>query len=460
MKKTGLVNLLIFIFTLATFSSAQSVEDLNKIQFARGLFEDGMYEMARREFLEISASSYPEMQSEADFMQAECLFQMKNYPLSYKEFQKVYVGNPMAEVKKASLKRMADSSFQMSQWENAVSLYESYIRKYGGDEEVLFYLAEGLFNRKKYEDAVESYQRLLKTFPDSSYKDYALYSLGYACLHQGRFEASAEYFSSVSKPDLIMESRFYEGTALMKFGKLTDAAVKFQELKHAYPASAWAAKSDLKTVEILIIQKEFDSAEKILKPLLGRKNFNAAANYLMGQIFYNRGQFAEAALYYGEVFPASDWAEKSLFSLGWCHLNLKDYRTARKKFAELILKYSKTPYFAKAQFLMGHCYFFEENFREAEKAYGRLIEAFPLSDEVAEALYWRGLSLMKIEEWKSASEMFAKITQKFGDSEFLGKAFLNRGLCLDRQNKTEEAISVFKEGLGRGFSPSDSAMFT
>ncbi|MFH1352020.1 MAG: tetratricopeptide repeat protein [bacterium] len=450
-------------FGLTAFIFAQSVEDLNKMQFARGLFEDGMYEMSRREFLKISAYQgggqvASEMQSEADFMQAECLFRMKNYPLAYSEFQRVYLENPLQEVKKSALKRMADASFQMSQWDAAEALYKEHIRKYGVSEEVLFYLSECLFSRKEYDAASLHYLRLLEKFPESSYKDYAFYSLGYSGIHQGKFAKAAEYFSSVSNADLVKESRFYEGVAMLKSGKLDAAAEKFQEVKKAYPLTEWAVKADLKAAEIFIIQKKFDRAEQILRPLIGKENFSAHANYLMGQVFYNRDRFAEAALYYGEVydkFPSSEWAEKSLFSLGWCYLNLKDYGTARKKFAELILKYSKTPYFAKAQFLIGHCYFFEENFSEAEKAYGLLTEAFPLSDEVTEAMYWRAVSLMKIEEWERASGMFEKIVRKAGDFEFLGKAFLNRGLCLEKENRTEDAIKVFKEGLGRNFPAVD-----
>jgi len=462
-NKTRLPAVFFIFLGLSSFIFAQSVEDLNKMQFARGLFEDGMYEMSRQEFLKISAyqgegRAASGMQDEADFMQAECLFRMKNYPLAYSEFQRVYLENPLRDVKKSALKRMADSSFQMSQWETAGALYKEYIRKYGVSEEVLFYLSESLFSRKEYDAASSHYLRLLEKFPASPYKDYAFYSLGYSSLHQKKFAEAAKYFSSVSKVDLIKESRFYEGVALLKAGKLDDAAKKFQELKKAYSSTEWAVKADLKTAEIFIIQKKFDAAEKILSQAISKKKFSAQANYLMGQVFYNSARFAEAALYYGEVyekFPSSEWAEKSLFSLGWCHLNLKDYGTARKKFAELILKYSKTSYFAKAQFLIGHCYFFEGNFSAAEKAYGLLIDAFPLSAELTEAEYWRAVSLMKIEDWPRASGMFEKIVRKHGDFELLAKAFLNWGLCLDRENKTEKAMKVFKEGLGRNFPPVD-----
>jgi len=67
--------------------SGNDIETLNKLQFANGLFRDGMYEMARKQFLEISGSSYPGIGDETSFMQAECLFRKKNFPRALQEFE-------------------------------------------------------------------------------------------------------------------------------------------------------------------------------------------------------------------------------------------------------------------------------------------------------------------------------------------------------------------------------------
>jgi len=47
------------LICLAGIINGSDIETLNKLQFANGLFRDGMYEIARKQFVEISGSSYP-----------------------------------------------------------------------------------------------------------------------------------------------------------------------------------------------------------------------------------------------------------------------------------------------------------------------------------------------------------------------------------------------------------------
>ena len=446
-RRTLLLTALIFFYG---FLYAQDIETLNKIQFANGLFNDGMYEVARRQFLEISSSAYPEIRSEASFMQAECLFQMKNFPLSYEEFNKVYSSESSPQIKKKSLIRMADSSYSMSQWGNAASLYGKYIEIYGETEDALFYLAQCLSMAGKYEESEKYYIKLLAKYPGGRFMPHASYSLGYAFMQTRNYKESLKYFSSVPEGILKAESMFYEGFALLKLEDYDGAVSAFGKIGEKYPASDWSQKAALKKAEVLIIQNKYDEAEKLIMPLEKNKLTGAWANYLAGQILYKKGNFAQAAVYYkrtSDNFPKTEWAEKSMFSFGWCFLNLKDYRKAGQSFAELILKYSKTSYFPRAQLLIGHCYFFEKNYESAQAAYNRLLQAFPMNEFVPEAVFWRGLAAMKTGDFALARKMFERIINKFGNSEFLARSFLNLGITLSNQNKITEAVSVLKEGL-------------
>ncbi|MCD6310905.1 MAG: tetratricopeptide repeat protein, partial [Elusimicrobia bacterium] len=439
--------------------NGSDMETLNKLQFANGLFRDGMYEMARKQFLEISGSSYPDIGGEAAFMQAECLFQMKNYPLAHGEFEKALSSSFTREVKKKALSRMADSAYRMGRFSEAAGLYSRFIGKHGENEEALFYLAQSFSELKKYDESVKYYKKLLETYPVSLYRDYAMYSAGYACFKTGQYNRAAAFFAGVSDGKIKAESLFYEGLSCIESSNVTAALARFDTIIKTFPAGIWASKAALKKAEIFIREKKFEEAEKNLGTL--RKNAGAPAAaqafYLTGQMYYAKKSFAQAGVYYrncADNYPKTEWAEKSLFSTGWCYVHLKDYRRGRKAFAELILKHSKTAYFPKAQFLIGHCYFFDGDYGHAAEAYGRVVSAFPGDALAGEALYWQGVSLLKAGRFEESVPVFREVIKR-GEEKFLPRAYLGLGKSLSLSGDFGGAANALEKGFSVKGSPAE-----
>jgi len=436
---------LFFIFFLLNLLNAQTLELLNKAKFAQGLFEDGLYETARKEFLELSqtTSIYHE---EANFMQAECLYQMKNWPLALREFERVFKTSLDEKVKEKALKRIGDTYYKMEKFLPAQKTYIQYLEKYGTNEDVLFFLAQSLYNLKEFEEALKYFEELLKKFPQTKYRNYAFYTAGHCLLSLQKFKKAQEFFSSVYKSSFDDEARFWEGVSFLKQGDYKEAQKKFEDVGKMSPGSGISKEAQLKIAEILILKKNYSQAQEIIKKFLGNPQKSAFANYLMGQVFYMKGDFAQAGIFYKKVFekfPKSEWAQKSLFSLGWCYLNLKKYLEARKSFAELILKYPNTEFFPRAQFLIAHCYYFEGKFLDAAQSYEMFIKAFPKSVLVEEALYWQGISYLRAKKYEEAEKSLSEFVKKFKNSKFLQKAILNVGIALEEQNKFEEAIKIY-----------------
>jgi len=440
-----MIRKLFFIFFCLNLLNAQTLELLNKAKFAQGLFEDGLYETARKEFLELSrtTSIYSE---EANFMQAECLYQMKNWPLALKEFERVFKTATDEKVKEKAFKRMGDTYYKMGKFLSARKTYIQYLKKYGAKEDVLFFLAQSLYNLKEFEEALKYFEELLKKFPETKYRNYAFYTAGQCLFSLQKFEKARRFFSSVYKSSFDDEAKFWEGVSLLKQGNYNEAQKKFEDVEKISPGSGISKEARLKIAEILILKKNYSQAEEIIKQFLGDRQKSAFANYLMGQIFYMKGNFAQAGIFYKKVFekfPKTQWAQKSLFSLGWCYLNLKKYLKARKSFAELILKYPDSEFFPRAQFLIAHCYYFEGKFLDAAQSYEMLIKAFPKNVLVEEALYWQGISYLRAKKYERAEKSLKKFVEKFKNSKFSQKAILNLGIALEEQNKFKEAIKVY-----------------
>ena len=431
--------------------SGNDIETLNKLQFANGLFRDGMYEMARKQFLEISGSSYPGIGDETSFMQAECLFRMKNFPRALQEFEKTHAASFSADVKQKSLSRMGDCAYHMKRYGEAADIYAGFIKSYGDDEDALFYLAQSLSELKKYGESLKHYNKLLEKYPDSEYREYAMYSAGYACFKTGDYAKASVFFAGVTDRKIKAESLFYQGLSHIYSSDMPSALSSFDSITDGFKDSPWAAKAVLKKAEILIKDGKFDEAEKILEPLRGATGLTAAeALYLTGQIFYNKKSFAQAAIYYrtcADNHRGSEWAEKSLFSLGWSYMHLQDYQRGRKAFAELILKHSKTPYFPKAQFLIGHCYFFERDYDSAADSYGRVVSAFPGDEHAADAHYWQAASLLKAGRFKEAVSVFREVTARGEASGFLPRAYLGLGKSLSLLGDYSGAALELEKGL-------------
>lgn len=86
------------------------------------------------------------------------------------------------------------------------------------------------------------------------------------------------------------------------------------------------------------------------------------------------------------IFPSSDWVDKSLVGAGTALEWQGEYDKAYEAFSEVKIRFASSPLAARAQFEMGICLLYGEHFLDAATDFQQVIDGFPQSEFATKAL--------------------------------------------------------------------------
>jgi outer membrane protein assembly factor BamD len=174
-------------------------------------------------------------------------------------------------------------------------------------EKAQFYLAESYFFLKEYILAVEEYEKLIRSFPQSSFVDDASYKIG-MCYYE-------------LAPGYALDQEY-----------TLKAISRFQQFVEDYP------DSDLR--------QEVEKRSMECRTKLAKKEFKA------GELYRKTSYYSAAIISFDAVLEKyydTEYADGALYWKGECHRRLKKWAEAEKSFQELTTKYAQSKWIHKAE---------------------------------------------------------------------------------------------------------------
>ncbi|BAZ38053.1 TPR repeat-containing protein [Calothrix sp. NIES-4101] len=271
--------------------------------------------------------------------------------------------------------------------------------------ESLFYFGNALTDLGRYEDAVASYNEVLKFSP---YSHEAWYNQGITLGKLGRFEdAVASYDKAVKiQPDYYQPWN-NRGTTLAKLGRLEEAITSYNE--------ALKFKADYQ------------------------------AFYNRGNALANLGRYEEAIAAYDEAVKIQPDYQEAFYNRGYALANLGRYEEAIAAY-DKALKF-KADY--QAFYNRGYALANLGRYEEAIAAYDKAVKIQPDDDGA-----WnnRGTTLAKLGRYEEAVTSFHEALQFKPDDH---QTWYNRGNALANLGRYEEAITSYDQALQ--FKPDEHA---
>jgi len=190
-----------------------------------------------------------------------------------------------------------------------------------------------------YEDAIQTFQKLIQEYPDSPWKEYAFYWMGEARFHQGRMDEAFSYFEKAAVEYIGNE---YYAHALYACGWIQFRKGAFEE-GHRFFHRVYEKSPDHSITQSCLFWSAYclyhlgRHAEAIreLETLAQRYPsgiWRPEAEYLMGVNEFRLKKFNEAAsLFKGflKMFPHHPLEESARYALGWSLISLGDYAEGR-----------------------------------------------------------------------------------------------------------------------------------
>jgi len=298
------------------------------------------------------------------------------------------------------------------------AIIRDYDRYFSNWDAVTFYRAESFYARQLYPSAYESYEELLRSYPNSKFFGLTLLRLmtiAHTLKWEQPFFASYHRLDSLAlargnalAPRLVERARYLAGYYNLNLEKYSDAdaALSLIPPPSRYHFAAQYLRGIAQThlgnlsAAFLHFQYVAETGSGFKEPIAGLALANPTNTLIqnnammrLGFIYYQRGEFENAIRYFEKVSRGAENYDQALIGLSWAYLKQGDLERTMAAAGSVLGNYLSSNYQYEAMVLSAHCQRLLEQpesaldeFRYVTNAYGVLDLAKGYHDERAQIL--------------------------------------------------------------------------
>ncbi|HEY5593529.1 MAG TPA: tetratricopeptide repeat protein, partial [Nitrospiria bacterium] len=308
------------------------------------------------------------------------------------------------------------------------------------EEYGLFYAADGQARRGEFAQAVRTYDRLLRKFPESALAAQASYQKAAALVQAGDCQtALAEWNGFVA--------RFPEDDNTSKaLLQSADCAMKLKDSAKAVGAllQVWFYYAD--SPEAPVARKNLDrlgaSGVKIPEP-------PSEAQYQRGRILFDAARYAEAVDEFKAVLAVGEPANRDDIEskLGEAHIQLKQYDEAKRLLTEQAGRTGRPDLSTNALFWLGRLAIRQGEEGRLLEIERQLAERFPTSPERAKLLFMIGDFYEYRNQTERAIETYRRVIEESPADPSAVDAVWRLGWIAYKARRYGDAIKLFEDDL-------------
>ena len=344
-------------------------------------FEDAL--IGFKEFYESQGASATAEFENIDYNLGYTYFKLKQYPQAAKHFETYSKKENIEDARKSdTYLRLGDSHFISSKYWPAMEAYNLAIQQNGADADYAHYqkaISYGFVN--KQDKKIDDLEMFLKTYPRSTYRDDAMFSLGDVYISENKTEKGIEAYDRLIRD---MPRSSYVPKALLKQGLVyynanngDKALSKFKKVVAEYPGTDEAIQA-VNTARLIYVDlgrtEEYASWVKGLSFIdvtdadLDNTSFEAAEK----QFLENKESAAISGFEkYLEEFPNGLHALKSHFYAGQLYFKKGNKDKATPHY-EYVLQQDRTEFTEQALARLSQIYLENRNYNKAIPVLERL----------------------------------------------------------------------------------------
>lgn len=211
--------------------------------------------------------------------------------------------------------------------------------------------------RKQYDSYIQSFLEQAYFRAEEPTKSKLSFYLGYLLLHKGDHFSSLKYFNNVIGEDGVLGKADLYKAQMMRPERINE----LENFIKSYPSSKnfdYVQKSfiedNLAQGEELVLRGYLDSAERFFQKIITYFPDTAEgdkAQIKIAEVYYQKQNYDQAKRFLHEVLKNENnfYDPDALFELGKISFELDEQELALGYFRNLIEKYPRSPYIAKAQ---------------------------------------------------------------------------------------------------------------
>ncbi len=230
----------------------------------------------------------------------------------------------------------------------AISVYIWGKQYIGSRVEKDFYLAKSLFKEGKYGEAVNKFDKVIKSNPQGTFAPESQYHIGSAYKNLKMLEEARQAYSLLTSQYAASEwaddAQLEIGYILIAQEKLDLALQELQKLSEEHPFSEETGKALYEAGKIYLSQKKYSQALQNFQAVIeGYAKIADKAQLGKADSLRAREEWIKAIEAYLNAlnhYPQSKIVEEMkgeiFYNLGLCHYNLGDYKSAIQEFDKVL----------------------------------------------------------------------------------------------------------------------------
>lgn len=354
--------------------------------------------------------------AEAEFQMAELYFKRKAYADSAAAYKRLIAQFPSDPRAAESKLQAAWASHNAGLYADALAGALEGLKDATGDRKAEWMYLKANAERQllKHDDAIQTYDQLLKDYPGCAFANAARYEKALTLYKMGKYKETIE-----------------EATRMKMTPELGKDAYWLLAESHA------GLKEEEKSVQYYrLIVKEYPKSD-----------IACDATYRLAHYLQSHGDLKEAARHYGAMaleFQDNKLAPVALFASGVCLYKLNQLEDAARDWGTLVRKYPADALAEEAYYQKGLTETRLKRDADAILSFRNLVQKFPKSRFAADGHYWLGMLLREGGKAKEAEEELRLALQSSPAGDIEKQAQFQLALLLQKNGKSEEAAGLFQ----------------
>lgn len=442
---------------------------VTEVHFQLGVYyyNNGKYNLASRYLRSALKTSNEDIKVKVLTMLGELDLTSKNYKEAKKNFTNAINSKGLSEdlINRASF-GLGVAQYYTGNYNEAVTemLDVNFRDPRFEKDKINFYLAECYYALNKYREAIQRYNLVGNS--DKEVYNLALYGKAYCYFNLSNYSEAAHEFSLYVREfphnsrtldarlrladsyygnkNFAASSRIYK--EIFRFNK---RALRNPHAYYQYAQALYKANEKQEAVnEFRSLQQKFPSSEYADRSL-----------FVVGWIYFQEGNYSEAINNYRNVlqtYPNSNLGPTVYYSVGDSYFNMGKYDSAIVSYQQVLVKYPGSPHVYDAVNGIQDSYVAQNHPEKAIKFIKQFVSQNPSLSFVDQIYYKIGDIYYSIQDYKNAGTSYKEFIANYPDSKFIPQAYYWIGKSDENLKKYEEAVFNFSR-VFNSFPSSDAA---
>ncbi|MCG2789541.1 MAG: tetratricopeptide repeat protein [Actinomycetia bacterium] len=304
--------------------------------------------------------------------------------------------------------------------------------------------ADLLYIQQKYPEAETNYESFVKNFPKSEYIPYSLFQLAICQEKNSKFESAFENYKKIwlNFPENEFADDAFKNITSLSDKKLTGPFTPSNEQIYSRGAIFFG----LYRYESAI--GEFNKIIEAGKNSPLPSALNSKTLFKLGMCYFNLRDYpksTELLISCYEKFPSESYADDSLYFLGRAFTSLGQEDNSISYYQKVLAKYPQGNYADDSLYRIGRIYFLRGDLESAAASYEKIVNNYPGGDKISDAYWELGWIQFRGGDYNNAKNTFRGMKVKFKGSSIGEKAMFWEARCLQKLGENEAAANIYRE---------------